>query len=229
MSTNINKLRDPDLPEDEQDAIIGSFVRRHENERLRKRWEDILSTEHGVSKRAPADKRKAVIRRIGFVIAAIAASLLIFLTVIPNLGQQGGEELLAAYVTELNVDNTRAGGNTDEQVLRRRVADAYAAEDFPAAVAAAETLHQAPAATPEDELTLGKAYLRNGNYEQAGQTLRRLIGRATDYSTEARYALGLSLLQAGKKAEAIAELQRIAEADGASVYEKAQRLIEEFQ
>lgn len=228
MATTTNKLKDPNLSEQEQDAIIGAFVRRHENERLRKRWEHKLTTDHGISKQPPAKKRKAVIRKISLAIAAIAASLLFFFTIFPLLDQPGGDELLAVYVSEVSINNTRGGADTDLEVLRRQVANAYNVSDFSAAVLAAESLVSTADASPEDELNLGKAYLRNGNYAQADQTLRRLIGKATDFTTEARYTLGLSLFSAGKNAAAITELQLIKETDGAKIYRKAQELIDKI-
>jgi tetratricopeptide (TPR) repeat protein len=228
MASTTNKLKDPNLSEQEQDAIIGAFVRRHENELLRQRWEEKLVTEHGVSKQFPARKRSVTIRKIGIAIMAIAASLLLFFVVMPQLNQPRGEALLATYISEISIDNTRGTTGTDVGTLRRRVADAFNDGDYAAAVGAGESLAQLPDALPEDELNLGKAYLRNANFERAEQALRGLVEQATDYTTEARYTLALSLLSQRKTTEAVAELRKISAADGAKIYQKARSLIDEF-
>jgi len=229
MSSTTNKLQDPNLSEPEQDAIIGAFVRRHENERLRQRWEEKLQTEHGVGKQVVAQKRTATIRKISIAILAVAASLLLFFVVLPQLNQPGGQELLAGYISEMSIDNTRGTAGTDAETLRQQVANAFNNGNYAAAVSAADSLAQLAEAQPEDALNQGKAYLLNGNFELAEQVLRRLADLSNDYTTEARYALGLSLLRLERTTEAVVELKKISVTDGAKIYQKARVLIEEFE
>ncbi len=229
MSSTTNKLKDPNLSEPEQDAIIGAFVRRHENERLRQRWEEKLQTEHGVGKQIPAKKRLATIRKISISILAVAASLLLFLVVIPQLTQPSGQELLAGYVAEMSIDNSRGTVETDTENLRQQVANAFNDKNYAGAVSAAESLALSTDAGPEDVLNQGKAYLGNGDFKLAEQVLRQLVDQPTDYTTEARYTLGLSLLSQERTSEAVEELKKIGATDGAKIYEKARMLIEEFE
>jgi len=229
MASTTNKLQDPNLSEQEQDAIIGAFVRRHENERLRQRWEDKLTTEHGISKQPPAKKRKATIRKIGIALLAVAASLLVIFVIMPQLNQPTGNELLAAYVSEISIDNSRGTARTDAETLRQQVANAFSDGNYTGAVSAAESLSQLTEAEPEDALNLGKAYLRSGDFSSAERALNQLLSQPTDYTTEARYTLGLSLLSQQKTAEAVEELKKINATDGANIYRKARALIDEFE
>lgn len=229
MASTTNKLKDPNLSEPEQDAIIGAFVRRHENERLRQRWEQKLKSEHGVDKQLPVKNRAAVIRKISIAILAVAASLLLFFIVIPQFDQPGGQELLAAYVSEMSIDNSRGTAGTDAETLRQQVANNFNNGNYAGAVSAGENLAQSPEAQPEDALNLGKAYLRNGDYPLAERVLRQLADQPTDYTTEARYTLGLCLLSQEKTAEAVAELKKINSTEGAKIYRKARALIEGFE
>lgn len=229
MASTTDKLQDPNLSEQEQDAIIGAFVRRHENDRLRQRWEQKLSTEYGVRKQPSAKVRNATIRKISIAILAVAASLLLFFVVVPQLNQPGGEELLAAYIAEVTIDNSRGTAETEAETLRRQVADAFNKEDYPAAVTAAERLALMAEARPEDALNLGKSYLLNNDHDAAQRVLRSLIAEATVYTTEARYALSLSLLSQKKTAEALEVLKNIRSADGTRIYQKARSLLETFE
>lgn len=229
MSSTTNKLQDPNLSEPEQDAIIGAFVRRHENERLRQRWEQKLKNEHGVRKQIGDKTRTATIRKIGIAILAVAASLLLFFVVMPQMNQPGGQELLAVYVSEISIDNSRGTASTDAETLRQQVANAFNNGNYTVAISAAESLVQSTEAQPEDALNLGKAYLRNGDYTSAERVLRRLADQPTDYTTEARYTLGLSLLSQEKTAEAIEELKKISSTEGAKIYQKARALIEDAE
>lgn len=229
MSSTANKLQDPNLSEPEQDAIIGAFVRRHENGRLRQRWEKKLQAEHGVSKQNPTKKRTATIRKISIAILAVAASLLLFLVVIPQLNQPSGQELLASYVSEMSIDNSRGTAVTDAEALRRQVANAFNNGNYAGAVSAAESLALSAEAGPEDALNQGKAYLSNGDFKLAEQVLSQLADQSTDYTTEARFTLGLSLLSQERITEAVAELKKIGAADGAEIYQQARMLIEKFE
>lgn len=226
MATTTDKLKDPNLSEDEQDAIIGAFVRQHENDRLRERWTEKLATDHNLTRAKGPVKRKGIVRRMSFVVVAIAATLLLLLAVWPTLATQDqGAELLAAYVTEVNVDGTRGEGDFAEDAIRSDFLEDFRSGDFNAAVAHGENLLVLPAYTPEDELNLGKAYLRNGQYEKANTIFRGLTNRGGVMDADATYYLGLSLLKKGAVAAGLVELRKITSTDGKRLNEKASKLL----
>lgn len=222
MASITDKLQDPNLSEEEQDAIIGAFVRQHENERLRKRWENKLATDHKLTRATGPVKRKSVIRRLGVAVVAIAATLLLLFAVWPLFSQNEGTELLAAYVTEVNVDGTRGEGEFAEDVTRADFLNAFRAGDFAAAIGHGENLLVLPAFTAEDELNLGKAYLRNDDFGKAVTIFRDLINRGGNITADASYLLGFTLLEQGSTDAGLAELRKIEPSDGNDLYGKAQ-------
>lgn len=226
MASTTDKLQDPNLSEEEQDAIIGAFVRQHENERLRKRWEEQLSTKHKVTRAGMPVKRKATIRRLGVAVVAIAATLLLLFAVWPMFAQPDGGELLAAYVSEVNVDGTRGEGEFAEDAIRADFLEAFRSGDFKEATRDGENLLALPAFTAEDELNLGKAYLRNNQYDKANAIFRELTGRGGEITADATYFLGLSLLRQGDTTAGLAELRNIKATDGKRLHGKAQKLLE---
>lgn len=225
MATTTEKLEDPNLNEEDQDAIVGAFVRQQENERLRKHWETLLKEKHQVVRQASPPKRSATIRKFIFPILAVAAALLLLFVLLPNLMTDNGQELLAANLTEISIEGDRSGLATDADSLRSQVRTAYLAGNYLAAATTGERLLALPEATEEDQLNLGISQLRSENYPQANQSFNQLLASPNSFTTEARYYLGLSLLSSGDTAAGLTELRKISEADGRSIYQKAQALI----
>jgi hypothetical protein len=226
MATTTEKLEDPNLNEEDQDAIVGAFVRQQENERLRKHWETLLKEKHQVTRQASSPKRSATIRRFIFPILTVAAALLLLFILLPNLMTDNGEELLAANLTEISIEGDRSGSGTDADSLRSQVRTAYLAGDFLAAAASGQRLLDLPEATEEDQLNVGISHLRSEDYLQANDSFKLLLGASSNLKTEARYYLGLSLLSSGDTAVGLKELGKITEADGRNIYQKAQALID---
>lgn len=225
MATTTEKLEDPNLNEEDQDAIVGAFVRQQENERLRKHWENLLKEKYQLSRQSTPPKRTATIRKIILPILAIAATFLLLLLFLPDFMAKDGEQVLAANLAEITIEGARSGLVTTTDSLRLQVRTTYLAGDFTTAAATGERLLSLPDATAEDRLNLGIAHLRAGNYAEADQNFSRLIDPPGNFTTEARYFLGLSLLSSGGAEAGLAELRKIKEADGLSIYQKAQALI----
>jgi hypothetical protein len=72
---------------------------------------------------------------------------------------------------------------------------------------------------------LGITQLRAGNYPHANQHFNQLLAPAGNFTTEARYYLGLSLLSSGDTPAGLTELRKITAADGRNIYQKAQALV----
>ncbi|WP_020569567.1 tetratricopeptide repeat protein [Neolewinella persica] len=225
MSTTNNKLSNPNLSEVEQEAIIGTFVRRYENERLRKRWSHKLSTDHQVYRPATGIPRTAI-RKIILPILAIAASLLFLLAFLPGFLQTDGEALMASYLTEVTIDNSRSEPKTELEQARAQLIENFNSGNFEAAVSAGKGLMLMPGATDEDRYSVGLTFLRNNNTAQATAIFRELLEHPTDFKTEAHYYLGISLLVHGETAAGLSELKRIKETDGLTLHAKAQKLLE---
>ncbi|MFK8162390.1 MAG: tol-pal system YbgF family protein [Lewinella sp.] len=225
MSTTNNKFSNPDLTEIQQEAIIGSFVRRYENERLRKRWIDKLSSDYQVS-RPTTQMPQTTIRKIILPIIGIAAALLLLLAFLPGFLQVDGPELMASHLTEATIENSRSEPKNELEQARVQLIDNYAAGNFSAAAIAGEALLKVPGATDEDRFYLGLAFLRNNNLDQAITSFKSLLERPTDFSTEAHYYLGISLLSNNDTAAGLKELKKIKETDGRTIHEKAQQLLQ---
>ncbi|MFK8162388.1 MAG: tol-pal system YbgF family protein [Lewinella sp.] len=226
MATTTEKLEDPNLNEEDKDAIVGAFVRHQENERLRKHWEGLLKEKHRVARPAPEPKRSATIRKFLLPVLSVAATLLLLFLFLPGMLAEDGDQLLAANLTEITIEGARSGSMTTLDSLRFQVRKTYLAGDFSDAAATGERLLLRPDASPEDQLNLGVAYLRAGDYTLANQHFSGLISQSGNFSTEARYFLGLSLLSSGDTETGLAELRKIQEKDGLKLYQKAQALID---
>jgi len=224
MPTTTEKLEDPNLNEEDKDAIVGAFVRHQENERLRKHWEGLLKEKHRVARPAAA-LRSATIRKIILAIMAVAATLLLLFLFLPGMLAEDGEQLLAANLTEITIEGARSGSVTTLDSLRRQIRKSYLAGDFSDAAATGEQLLSRTDASPEDQINLGVAYLRAGDYAAANKHFSTLIDQAGNFSTEARFFLGLSLLSSGDTEAGLVELRQIQEKDGLKLYKKAQALI----
>ncbi len=226
MAITTAKLQDPNLSEKEQDEIIGAFIKQQEDQRLRKRWEEKLSQEYGISKKTTPPRRAgATIRKIGLALAAVAASLLLLFAILPQFSATDGQELLAAYVEEVKIDAVRDLATAGIDTLRRAFATEFTGQRFAAAATVGERLIALPAATDEDVLNLGEAYLRDQQFSRADNLFQQLIDQNSAYLTEARFNLALSLLSQQKTTEGLAELQKISAADGNRMYRAAQELL----
>lgn len=221
-----NKLKDPNLSEEEQDAIIGAFVRQRENQALRKRWVTKLSNEHGVSVPKKQQASSAVIRKITFAVLAIAASLLLVFALLPALSGPSGEELLASYLDETNIQTSRGGiaDNTADS-LRTVFSTAFFREDYAAAITVGQQLTANPSAVANDTFNLGLSYLKAGDNSSAISSFKALLSTSSDLETEASFYLAVALLQDGKSTEALELLNTIKESDGLTIFNKAQDLI----
>jgi tetratricopeptide (TPR) repeat protein len=224
MSTTNNKLSNPNLSESEEEAIIGTFVRRYENERLRKRWSYKLSTDHQVFRPTTGPPRTSI-RKIILPIISIAASLLLFLAFLPGFLKTDGEALMANYLTETTIENSRSAPTNELEQARTQLIANFASGNFAAAVTAGEGLLMVPGATDEDRYSLGLAYLHNNNLEQAITSFCDLLDRPTDFRTEAHFHLGLSHLRKGNITSGLDQLKQISEADGQKIHAKAQKIL----
>ncbi|MEM9526353.1 MAG: tetratricopeptide repeat protein [Bacteroidota bacterium] len=224
--TTSEKLRDPNLSEEEEDAIIGAFVRRYENERLRERWQVKLKKEHGVVRKEIITTTKpAKIRRLVLGLITVAASLLLLFIFWPSLQQQNGQELLAVYVADISLDATRSTNPDPADSLRRVQFSAFEAADYALAQSSGEILLQLPEATLEDRFHLALIQLKGGQIDAAKTSLQALIDEDTLYRAEAQFHLGLALLLEGDKTTSLDKLRQIQASDGRELYEKAQTLL----
>lgn len=224
MSTTNNKLNTSNLSEADQDLIIGTFVRKYENERLRERWVNKLRTDYRVIR--PITKTPGTtIRKILMPIIAIAACLLLII-MLPGTLQNSGDQLMANYLTEATIDNSRSEPKNNIEQVRAQLIDNYTLGQFAEAVTTGKSLLLMPEATDEDHYYLGLAHLQCNNLEQAIASFTSLANQPTDYRTEARFYLGISLLSNGDTNAGLEKLKEIKESDGRNIYKKAQALLQ---
>lgn len=226
--TTTDKLNDPNLSEEEQDAIIGSFVRQQEREALRERWTGKLAKEHGVNRNTvvAGKARSARIRKMVIGVVSVAAAILLLIVfVLPHFNTVSGNELLAMKMENIEVIKSRGTGNETDDVLRGAFLQAVDAEDYPAAAIAGESLLEDAGATAEDRLNLGYTYLSADRFASAETIFRDLLASASVYQTEARYYLALALLGQDENTEAFRLLELIKSTDGRVIYSDAQDLL----
>jgi len=225
--TTTENFRDPNLSDDEQDAIIGAFVRQREDAKLRARWEKKLASEQQLSrKEKPVVRTMGKIRRLSFLLVGVAAALLFLVVFLPGLMVQNGEELLAENITELSLSGTRGATQaTTPDDLRSQLLNNFQAGDFASAALAGERLMDLPEASEADRLNLGLAYLRAKRYEAAAGAFRRLVEGGSIFRSEARYYLGLSLLAGGDTPAGLEQMRQITPADGGRIYDNAKELL----
>lgn len=149
--TTTNKFKDPNLTEEEQDAIIGSFVRQRENSKLKKRWTEKLASEHNTRRVETSGRKPAKIRKISFLLLSAAAALLFLLVFLPGLMMDNGKELLAANLSEITLNGSRGATGTEapasDEALRIQFRDNFQAKDFAAAIELGEELLALPTTT----------------------------------------------------------------------------------
>ncbi|MEO0731800.1 MAG: hypothetical protein AAFZ52_03125 [Bacteroidota bacterium] len=229
--SSLKKLSDPDTDPTEVDAIIGAFVRQHENERLRKRWTNLLRQEGEKKAAAPPGTTKVrplkAKRRWWLVAAAI---LLVSLLTVPLLwpSAASGADLLAEDRAAITLITYRSavGLDTSPDSLRRVAIALFAGGDLQAAARVGERLLASTAATAKDSLNLGLIYSKDGAYQEVVRLLQPMAEAAAGtYRTEARYWLAAAWLGQGRIAEGKELLTTIRPEDGQRFYRKAQALL----
>jgi len=228
--TTINKFTDSNLTEEEQDAIIGSFVRQREDTKLKNRWAEKLAKEHNIRRKETSRNNPAKIRKLYFLLLSAAAVLLFLLVFLPGLMMADGKELLATNLSEITLSGSRGATATDgpvsDEALRIQFRDNFQAGDFTTATELGEQLIALPATTDNDRLNLGFAYLRASQFPEAEETFRTLLSTNSDFASEARYYLGISLLAAGDTKAGLDELRKITAADGSQLLESAKAYLD---
>lgn len=155
-----NKLNDPNLSEDETDQIIGSFVRRHENDRLRKQYARKLKDGYGISRGTPRVvpvKKTAKLRPLWLL--AIAASIVLTIMVwSPWQTSLTSTELLALHLDPAKVvlPITRSGNLEpgSEEQTRQTFYNRYRAGAYQDALMAVRGL-ETPSSTDSFFMALG--------------------------------------------------------------------------
>ncbi len=228
--TTTNKFKDPNLTEEEQDAIIGSFVRQREDTKLKKRWTEKLAKEHNLNREVTSRRNPAKIRKISFLLLSAAAALLFLIVFLPSLMMEDGNALLADNLSEITLNGSRSAAATEDptsvEILRIQFRDNFQAGDFAAAAKLGEQLIALPAVTDNDRLNLGFAYLRASQFSEAEKTFRGLLAVNSEFASEARYYLGGTLLAAGDTEAGLDELRKINAADGGRLLESAKELLD---
>ena len=108
------KLKDTELPPEEETAIIGAFGRRQKREALGDRWAQKLSSDHNVQRshlRVAGEKTPRQRRRLLWLLPAVAAAILFLVLLLPQL-QGGGEsrtEVIASILLETKIDKLLGG------------------------------------------------------------------------------------------------------------------------
>jgi hypothetical protein len=157
-----NKLNDPNLNEEDADQIIGAFVRRHENERLRKQYARQLKDEYSVSRSTPVVSQPVKRSRVSsmWLLSVAAAVILMVFVWAPWRETFTPEELLARHLDPAAVvlPTTRSGTPApgSEEQSRQTFLDNYSLEGYQDALMAARGLD---APTTTDSFFMALAYL----------------------------------------------------------------------
>ena len=228
--TTTNKFKDPNLTEEEQDAIIGSFVRQREDSKLKKRWTEKLAKEHNIKREETSRRNPAKIRKISLLLLSAAAALLFLVVFLPSLMMEEGNVLLADNLSEITLSGSRSAAAIEEptsvEILRVQFRDNFQAGEFATAVTLGEQLIALPAVTDTDRLNLGFAYLRASQFSEAEKTFRGLLAVNSPFASDARYYLGQTRLAAGDTEAGLDELRKISAADGGRLLESAKELLD---
>ncbi|MEM1220425.1 MAG: hypothetical protein AAGH79_15995, partial [Bacteroidota bacterium] len=88
MKTN-DESNNGNTAKKKEDALIGDFVRRYENEQMRERWGAILEQDYALDRQATLTSRRAITnRKLALGILVIAASLLLLIVFLPGLNSK---------------------------------------------------------------------------------------------------------------------------------------------
>lgn len=220
------KLRDENLPEDELDHIIGSFVRLQEDARLRDKWSGELA---GGTSAVPPDETKvkrSTLRTLVMWGIAIAASLLLLLVFLPGLLETEGETLLAAELEGLELVSFRS--STQDTLFRTRAAvlAAFDNSDYQKAVQLAESATTLPTTTDDDLLNLGLAQLKSKKHDEAIATFTGLATRSPNYRSRADYYKALAYLKKGESDLAFSLLKQLSESEAGELSNRATELVQ---
>lgn len=227
-----NNLNNPDLTPEEEDALVGAFVRRQAREELRERWSKQLELEHGVT-RGPVEKSKTVglpprparLRQLIYGVVAAAAAAVLLLVFLPRFNGPSPGELTAAMMRESPVDNLRGDAGSTLDSLRVVARRQVAGEDFAGAASTGRLITGLPEHTSEDILYQGYIELNAGAAGAAETSFRQVLNNGVRYRTKATFYLALSLYVQGETEEAKKLLGTITAEDGTTYYGKARDLL----
>lgn len=224
------KLKDPDLPPEEETAIVGAFVRRQKREALGERWTKKLSSEHNVKRshlRAAGEKSPRQRRRLRWILPAVAAALLFLVLLLPQLQTESESrtEVLATIMADAEITALRGRATNDFEGLQTTFSQQYNTGDYAAAITTGEQLLTDPDVQPQDRFYLGLAYLNADAFAKAATTFEDVLATPPTYRTEATFYLAIAKLEQGQEGSGIALLKSIQPTDGAAWYRKAQQVL----
>lgn len=226
------KLQDPQLGEEEKDSIIGAFVRRFEEDRLRKRYTEQLLNEQGISRSETKEQPPSVHnkKRRGLswpYYLAIAASIAFLVITLSWSTNNNNNELISSYLSEdlLVVPIFRGVDSISNATiqLRQRMLQNFRDGNFEMVVQGADSIQQKDSTTL---FFLAHSFLRLEQYVPAQQTFQQLIQQG-NYSKEAKWYSVLIELQLGNREEGLSALKRYQPKD--PFYTKAQDIIKTLE
>lgn len=222
-----NKLNDPNLSEEETDQIIGAFVRRHENDRLRKQYARKLKDNYGISRGVPITEKfsKKPSHRSWWITAA-AAAVIILAVFAWSPWQQSftPEELLARHFdpTIIILPTTRSQTPQPgrEEQFRQTFFDNYRVSDYQDALMAARGLNNP---TTTDSFFMALAYLGMNQTDIAFDFFTNLENSESIYHEEISWYTALLNWKIGDLDKGIEQLKSYRVGD--SYYFKAREFL----
>ena len=219
-------LSDPNLPEAEAEKILGAFIKRREDNKLKETWSQKLAAEHGVARDKAPGSSKPLIGRTLYYALALAAALAFLVFALPLLQAKDGDQLLASAIEKTELVTTRAASGSAADDLRAQITRAFDQQQYGEALKKSKELNALPQATDDDAFSLGLIHLRAGNYDLAITALADFRQTDTPYYTEATYYTGLAQLGEGEIEQGLAILRTIEENSGGRYFKAAQKLLE---
>lgn len=215
-------LYDDDLAKKDLEKIVGTFIRKNEDEKLRRRWKGKLAQDHHVLRHVPADKKAAVIRKLLFTVMALAASALIVISIFINFQGIEGPDALAEELAATGLVSVRSGASGGSDKLRLEISANFESGNYQNALEKSLRLIEFDEATGLDHLNLGIIHLQSGDAQQALVALRQLMVTYPVYRIEATYFQGLALLKLGRIEQALSLLGTLPQENSGTYYDRAQ-------
>ncbi|CAH0999482.1 hypothetical protein LEM8419_00782 [Neolewinella maritima] len=215
------QLADPHLPPEEEDRLIGAFIRQHGRDELRARYEEKYR-----QLRQPATVKSqsmAKVRRLYFFLSGAAVcGLLVFLYTSPTVFGNGRQDrLLAQYLTVAD-HYTPTSRDTDGTLLSTDLYANFRAQRYQAVVDQTAT-----ATDPAARYYRALAFIALNQFAQAITVLQH-FSPAEEFAADANWYLTLLLLQDGETATARTRLQTYTPEDGLH-YRQAQALLKTLE
>lgn len=223
---DVQKYKDPNISEEELDALTGKLINAKISRDKKVRWAEILENEHGV--------RRGVVkpaRRISTAWLAAAASVLVLAVALFQLwkpAQLSATDQAMSFLLEEKIlgPQTRKGA-AEPETLSQKAFENYNAGNFQDAIRLWKDIEDQKGMHVEDYFFNAMSYIHLGQYQEAIDNFRQVRTHAQGdpkYQQETTWMLALSLVKTGQTAEAKKELSRVI-TDGWRK-EKAEKLLQ---